>query len=627
MVLAHARGKAEERGTLTTQSSSSPPPSGGLMAQQSADLDVLRHILAEVTDGAATSDHAVERLGLPRSDHHYLQVDVYGAKAFTMSLLALASEGGGGGGAGSGGAPRLQSVVILHLHFKGQRSMSLPVELCAEPSFDESVLFDLGPAGPGPPAHEYMDILSQAEPLQMALMRYDIPADFDVEAHIRRFGPPTVQQPSAAAPTGLNHGAAPQMNDAAEFGLRQVAVNVELLATQRVPQWDRALSRPGSVFDCAVALTRAGPEAEAFRTQVPVGVLSTRFHIIAAHSGATVSDTSDSAATQPVIIEEAKRAAFVKKQDEASALALQQLRRYTHVWWRDFTDLATGFKHRTVQIYGEDPGSGEDQLVCQFVTPLQAHHVIESPLQAARFVSLLGYVAPRGVGQRRLIEKWPCLHSVLVQRSGSARDHAVLLCSLLLGFHLDAFVCVGTVVASAVGDDVTQTATSSARLKGSRVDDGEERLHYWVMTRNDAHSVTFWESLSARRFRHPPVDADAAQYDYLRIGCVFNHRYFFANAQASDEVIHCDFHLEDVRAWKAMDPRIIKVQSMPVQLHVPLLAPTVDHMRLSIDLEVKLQHLIREYREGVRLPTYWNDEISCVVLKFCPTTQCVDRFF
>ena len=62
-----------------------------------------------------------------------------------------------------------------------------------------------------------------------------------------------------------------------------------------------------------------------------MGVLSTRFHIIAAHSGATVSDTSDSAATQPVIIEEAKRAAFVKKQDEASALALQQLRRYTFV--------------------------------------------------------------------------------------------------------------------------------------------------------------------------------------------------------------------------------------------------------------------------------------------------------
>jgi len=48
-----------------------------------------------------------------------------------------------------------------------------------------------------------------------------------------------------------------------------------------------------------------------------------------------------------------------------------------HIWWRDFTDLATSFKHRTVQIYGEDPGSGEDQLVCKFVTPLQAHHVID----------------------------------------------------------------------------------------------------------------------------------------------------------------------------------------------------------------------------------------------------------
>ena len=57
------------------------------------------------------------------------------------------------------------------------------------------------------------------------------------------------------------------------------------------------------------------------------------------------------------------------------------------------------------------------------------------------------------VGQRRLIEKWPCIHDVLVQQCGSARDHAVLLCSLLLGFYLDAFVCVGTVVASTVGDD------------------------------------------------------------------------------------------------------------------------------------------------------------------------------
>ena len=59
------------------------------------------------------------------------------------------------------------------------------------------------------------------------------------------------------------------------------------------------------------------------------------------------------------------------------------------MWWRDFTDLATGFKNRTVQIYGEDPGSGEDQLVCKFVTPLQAHHVVEGACVCALLCCVL----------------------------------------------------------------------------------------------------------------------------------------------------------------------------------------------------------------------------------------------
>ena len=52
-------------------------------------------------------------------------------------------------------------------------------------------------------------------------------------------------------------------------------------------------------------------------------------------------------------------------------------------------------------------------------------------------------------------------------------DHAVLLCSLLQGFGLNAYVCVGT------------------KAKGA--------AHTWVMTISPEGEVTFWESLTAHR--------------------------------------------------------------------------------------------------------------------------------
>jgi len=55
-------------------------------------------------------------------------------------------------------------------------------------------------------------------------------------------------------------------------------------------------------------------------------------------------------------------------------------------------------------------------------------------------------------------------------------NHATLLCSLLLGFGLNAYVCLGT------------------KAKSSP--------HAWVVTIGpDDGSVTFWESLSANRYK------------------------------------------------------------------------------------------------------------------------------
>ena len=86
------------------------------------------------------------------------------------------------------------------------------------------------------------------------------------------------------------------------------------------------------------------------------------------------------------------------------------------------------------------------------------------------------------------MEVWNHFHTFLSLGRGDCEDHAILLCSLLLGFGLDAYVCVGAV----------------------RESTGATRDHVWVITRSRRGSsssssrtrVVFWETLTGQRYPH-----------------------------------------------------------------------------------------------------------------------------
>jgi len=164
------------------------------------------------------------------------------------------------------------------------------------------------------------------------------------------------------------------------------------------------------------------------------------------------------------------------------------------------------------------------------------------------------------------MEVWNHFHTFLSLGRGDCEDHAILLCSLLLGFGLDAYVCVGAV----------------------RESTGATRDHVWVITRSRRGSsssssrtrVVFWETLTGQRYPHRLLstggsssggggngggggggggggpDADTTP-QYQTIGCAFNHRTFYANRQSNDSVPLCNFTFEDERCWKGMDPEIM----------------------------------------------------------------------
>ena len=127
--------------------------------------------------------------------------------------------------------------------------------------------------------------------------------------------------------------------------------------------------------------------------------------------------------------------------------------------------------------------------------------------------------------------------SFISRLRGDVEPHACVLCSLLLGFGLDAYVLLGT-------------------------RQGETRPHAWVVTRGGGgvEEVTFWESLTGQTYSHVPTrlgdlasieKTPAAKHRFAKIGCAFNHETFFANIQPVDDVLvtNFDFAVRDVDCW------------------------------------------------------------------------------
>ena len=164
-------------------------------------------------------------------------------------------------------------------------------------------------------------------------------------------------------------------------------------------------------------------------------------------------------------------------------------------------------------------------------------------------------------------------------------EHALLLCSLLLGFDLDAYCAVGT----------TQT--------------GEP--HMWVVTLHSPEpsqppQATLWESLTGSRYTHVPFAA--AAHKYGRVGCVFNEKAFYGNCQSDDSVKESSFDLANPKLWKHLDASA--VSSLPRRQSAPIVTHPVNSHQMEEALEGSLRQLISEHRRDSGLSTHWDSHVS-----------------
>jgi centrosomal protein CEP76 len=208
------------------------------------------------------------------------------------------------------------------------------------------------------------------------------------------------------------------------------------------------------------------------------------------------------------------------------AESLQKFLDYANGWWTDYKQVRPSHKSRLVKIFAEtdDREASVYKPVCTLIQPMNADRLLETPLHAARFVSLIPFQRLEAIGKER-VEVWHSVQSFLSRGCGDSEDHAVLLCNLLLGFGLEAYVCIGT---------------------------NSEGSHAWVMTKSPDPSkkkVHFWESLTGTKLEQE--DPRVHRF-YRTVDCVFNHRAFYGNLQADNRVINTDWNFQDEFSWKAM---------------------------------------------------------------------------
>ncbi|XP_069076034.1 centrosomal protein of 76 kDa isoform X1 [Pleurodeles waltl] len=269
---------------------------------------------------------------------------------------------------------------------------------------------------------------------------------------------------------------------------------------------------------------------------------------------------------------------------------------YAKQWWREYLQIRPSHSTRLVKIFAQDE-NWVNRPVCSFVRPMRAGRLLDTPRQAARFVNVIGYERAPVVGGGGKQEQWCTLLAFLCTNKGDCEDHSNLLCSLLLGFGLEAYVCVGT------------------KAKGAP--------HTWVMTCSTDGTITFWESLTGHRYIHKPINPDDPPlveqpkplYPYRTVGCVFNHQRFLGNCQPTDAVELCAFDLHDESKWKPMSEEAIRSVCAPgsttsLPPFPPLCASLMDAAAISNDLELQLRVLVSEHRKDLGLATVWEDQLS-----------------
>ncbi|KAF0719502.1 Aste57867_1002 [Aphanomyces stellatus] len=526
-IYAQLRQLIEAHVPLPTMDEVHPAPDGGDPAHAVDDVlhnvlesDVVQQLIASMQILPLHGSGTMTHDVATSDDRMTLTVRVLGGRAFVDHLMTSTPPTSNS---------TTRTVLRVHLAFQGHRFHSRAVACGVDPPFDEVFAAPLHV----PSTSMSFQVMAKWE----ALCGIQEPLHWTVTKH-------TQVVTTAGSDTWRD-------------------LSVELVAAQTV-DWRQWLASPHPTVHFPVTLE--GP------LKVPVGILDIRV------------DVTPPLRKSTAIVHEAKQ--WLQKEQLRLHGCQSHVYQYCKQWWAEYTSMdgqeppiAATTQPHWVRLFAPDE-CHKYRLVCAYVTPLRDPW-LTTPSEAARFVSLIPFVRAATVGSGR-DACWHSLPAFLALGHGDCEEHAILLASLLLGFGLPVFVCLGT------------------RRPPAGHGGGRAVRHAWVATVFKTN-VDLWEPVTGDR-----IVASSPECPYDRLDCLFNNTSFYANCQRGVTVPHLDWTVENSRLWKLLDTALVaQVPSQPPIALRPPLAPT------TIDLERTFREWVESTRQtALGMATHWHDALG-----------------
>lgn len=104
----------------------------------------------------------------------------------------------------------------------------------------------------------------------------------------------------------------------------------------------------------------------------------------------------------------------IKLEKKYEGDSIQKFLDYANEWWNDYKNIRQSHKSRLVKIFAEtdDREASIYKPVSSLVGPMVADRLLESPLHAARFVSLIPFERLEAPGAEK-VEVWHSMQSFL----------------------------------------------------------------------------------------------------------------------------------------------------------------------------------------------------------------------
>eukprot|EP00929_Paragymnodinium_shiwhaense_P111898 TRINITY_DN80172_c0_g1_i1.p1 TRINITY_DN80172_c0_g1~~TRINITY_DN80172_c0_g1_i1.p1 ORF type:complete len:666 (-),score=123.53 TRINITY_DN80172_c0_g1_i1:91-2088(-) len=314
------------------------------------------------------------------------------------------------------------------------------------------------------------------------------------------------------------------------------------------------------------------------RSQLSTGVLHCELEILPAYDQcATELLLAETDVKRQVAAEEQRRAEIMRK-------VFEEL----DSWWAQYYRM---FQSRYICLFAQTE-NGLFLPVTSFLTPLEAGRALDGPGHAFRWASLL-VTEPRPAMESSE-PRWHTLPALWARGRGTVEEKTLLLTSLLLGYSIDAWFCLGT--------------------------DAGGQPHAWTLVRQRGDSsapadVVCWDTRVGLR-----ISADSPQYltTYSSIDFVFNDRRL--HVCHADSAARATFDFSDPRCWLPVPLNVADTEELRLypasrnppfaDLKAKLWALPMDAEVIEETIEQRLLVAMRSHREALGLGTAVDEHLA-----------------